>query len=441
MDFGANDDTTVEYNRNNNFYYIPDQHFEVPDFEEGFLPLGGENHPLRDGKFDEFPAKWTGNGSRNAKPGLYDWYETVKINFGIRPNGEKDFDELPAGFEERSYEDHYKFWQEKEVPDSWIKFKQIALYWLDKGVDGFRYDMAQMVPVEFWSYLNSSIKMTNPNAFLLSEIYIPEIYRDYIYTGKMDYLYDKVELYDKLKNILQGNGSTDNLPGIFAGQSDIEHHMLHFLENHDEHRLASPDFAGHAIKGKPAMVLSATIGTSPTMLYFGQEVGERGDGDAGYGKAGRTTIFDYWGVPAHQRWMNQGKFDGGQLSGEETELREFYKVLLNFTIRSKGLMGSYGDIHNFNREHTLGYGNKIFSFLRWTDQERLLVITNFDSESPSEFELKIPPELLHKLKLKIGLYNLRDVLGSTKQFELLVTDTSSGVMIRIEANESFILVF
>jgi hypothetical protein len=44
--------------------------------------------------------------------------------------------------------------------------------------------------------------------------------------------------------------------------------MLHFLDNHDEQRLASPEFAGSAIKGKPMMVISATISTSPTCFIL-----------------------------------------------------------------------------------------------------------------------------------------------------------------------------
>ncbi|HAH35976.1 MAG TPA: alpha-amylase, partial [Algoriphagus sp.] len=69
---------------------------------------------------------------------------------------------------------------------------------------GFRFDMAEMVPVEFWSYLNSHIKNTKPDAFLMAEVYQPALYRDYLFKGKMDYLYDKVELYDTLKNIMYG---------------------------------------------------------------------------------------------------------------------------------------------------------------------------------------------------------------------------------------------
>jgi glycosidase len=220
-DFGAEDDTTVQYHVNNNFYYNPGEAFQVPDWKSGYQPLGGENHPLADGKFDENPAKWTGNGSRASKPDMNDWYETVKVNYGIAPDGRKDFDELPAGFENEDYKAHYEFWKDKTIPDSWVKFKDIALYWIDKGVDGFRFDMAEMVPVEFWSYMNSNIKMKNPDAFLLAEVYQPHLYRDYIKKGKMDYLYDKVQLYDTLKHVMQGHGSTNNIPPILDELKDI----------------------------------------------------------------------------------------------------------------------------------------------------------------------------------------------------------------------------
>jgi len=275
-DFGAEDDKSVTYHVNNNFYYNPSEAFAVPEWKNGYQPLGGKNHPLADGKFNENPAKWTGNGSRASQPDMNDWYETVKVNYGVSPDGQKDFAELPEGFDNEDYKKHFEFWKDKTVPSSWIKFKDIALYWTEKGVDGFRFDMAEMVPVEFWSYMNSHIKMKNPDAFLLAEVYNPAMYRDYIKKGKMDYLYDKVQLYDTLKHVMQGHGKTDNVPPIFDDLADIEHHMLHFLENHDEQRIASPDFAGNALKGKPAMVVSATSTTAPTMVYFGQEFGEPG---------------------------------------------------------------------------------------------------------------------------------------------------------------------
>lgn len=436
-DFGENDDTSVEYKRDNNFYYIPGQAFRVPVFENGYKPLGGETHPLSDGKFEENPAKWTGNGSRLARPGFYDWYETVKVNYGVRPDGTHDFDSLPDGFEKEGIEAHFNFWKDKNVPDSWIKFRDIALFWLDKGVDGFRFDMAEMVPVEFWSFMNSAIKMKNPDAFLLAEVYNPSLYRDYIFKGKMDYLYDKVQLYDTLKHIMQGHGSTDHLPAIYNDLADIGHHMLHFLENHDEQRIASKGFAGNAAKGKPAMVVSACLSTSPTMIYFGQHVGEHGDGNMGFGAETRTSIFDYCGVPAHQRWMNNGKFDGGLLSEEEKELHNFYKTLLSFTTQSSALTGEFAEIHTYNRENTTGYTDKIFSFVRWSDDEKLLIISNFE-ENPRDFQLKIDAETIKKLNLKNGSYKLTDQLSGKGGMELVVNETGL-VEIKLAAQESLIL--
>lgn len=438
-DFGADDDTSVAYHVNNNFYYVPNTPFEVPDFLNGYKPLGGENHPLSDGKFNENPAKWTGNGARSPKPSFYDWYETVKVNYGVSPDGKKDFDELPEGLENEDYKKHFDFWKGKTVPNSWIKFRDIALYWLKKGVDGFRYDMAEMVPVEFWSYMNSSIKMQNPNAFLLAEVYNPKEYRNYIKKGKMDYLYDKVELYDTIKHIMQGRGLTDHIPPIQEGLKDIEHHMLHFLENHDEQRIASPEFASKAKIAKPAMVVSATISTSPTMVYFGQELGEDGSEDAGFGSPSRTSIFDYVGVPAFQRWVNDKKFDGGQSTKEELKLRDFYKRLLNFTISSDALMGEYADIHQYNRQKTLNYNQKVLSFARWSENEKLIVISNFDAIGNHRFVLEIPAEVIKKMKIKDGNYMMLDQLYQQKSFKLTVRDNIGLITVQLAPLESYIL--
>ena len=434
-DFGADDDTTVEYKRDNNFYYIPNTHFEIPDTDK---PLNGEKNPLIDGKFEESPAKWTGNGSRMAKPDRNDWYETIKVNYGIRPDGSKDFPELPAGFDTKSYQEHFDFWKGKDVPDSWDKFKDIALYWTAKGVDGFRFDMAEMVPYEFWSYMNSAIKVNNPDAFLLAEVYNPKEYRNYIHLGKMDYLYDKVETYDKLKDIIQGRSLPDGLSDIQNGMADIEHHMLHFLDNHDEQRLASPEFAGTPQKGKPLMVVSTTISTSPTMVYFGQEVGEAGNENAGFGTHSRTSIFDYIGVPNHQRWMNGGKFDGGQLTKDEKELRDFYKRVLNFSLNSSALMGKYQEIQTLNRQATQGYDPGIYAFTRWSDTQKLIVVTNFSWLTTSNFELKIPSDIIQKWNLNDGNYTITDQLYHKSSVQLQVSNGEGKVQIRIAPSESFI---
>ena len=437
-DFGAKDDHHAVYKKHNNFYYVVNEKFIVPEWKNGYLPLGGEN--ISDfGAFKEFPAKWTGNGSRMAQPDFFDWYETVRINYGVKPDGSKDFDELPENFDRKTVEEHADFWKDKDLPDSWIKFKDIALFWLSKGVDGFRYDMAEMVPVAFWSYMNSSIKIKNPKAFLLAEVYNPDLYRPYIHLGKMDYLYDKVAFYDSIKHIVKGYGWTDHIPNVQEEMADIEHQMLHFLENHDEQRLACSDFAGSAAKGKPAMVVSATISSSPTMIYFGQEVGEPANEKAGFASPTRTSIFDYIGVPHHQRWLNNKKFDGGQLKEEEKNLRDFYKRLLNFTINSSALMGYYFDIHKFNRAHTENYNYRVFSFVRWSNDEKLLIISNFDADKNYAFDLKIPESLISDWGLADGDYHLRDQLYGEVLSILKIENNLGIVKIKLNPLDSLIL--
>jgi glycosidase len=435
-DFGADDNTSVEYDRNNNFYYIPGQHFQVPT-SDSYKPLNGEKNPMIDGTFDENPAKWTGNGSRMAKPDINDWYETVKVNYGIRPDGSKDFPELPEGFDKKSYKEHFDFWKDKDVPSSWKKFRDIALYWTAKGVDGFRYDMAEMVPYEFWSYMNSAIKMKNPDAFLVAEVYNPNEYRNYIFKGKMDYLYDKVETYDHLKAVIQGKTVPDGLSDIQYRNADISKNMIHFLDNHDEQRMASPEFAGSGENGKPLMVVSTTISSSPTMVYFGQEVGEAGNENGGFGTRSRTSIFDYVGVPNHQRWMNDGKFDGGQLSQDEKDLRDFYKRLLNFSLKSSAIMGQFQDIQRVNRNETANYDEKVYSYVRWSDTEKLIIIANFSTDHTATFNLKLPADLIAKWQLKDGVYTVKDQLyGSENQLHVI---KGIGFMkVGIKGSESFI---
>ncbi|MDT0538307.1 alpha-amylase family glycosyl hydrolase [Croceitalea sp. P059] len=436
-DFGADDNTNVEYSRDNNFYYIPNSEFEVPEWQDGYLPLGGAKNNLVDSKFKEAPAKWTGNGSRSVRPHTNDWYETVKINYGVRPDGSYDFETLPSQYAQEDFKSHFEFWKNKDLPDSWYKFRDITLYWLDFGVDGFRFDMAEMVPVEFWSFLNSSIKMKNQDAFILAEVYNPKLYRDYIYKGKMDYLYDKVELYDSIKHIMKGYGWTDHIPVVQNGLKDIEHHMLHFLENHDEQRIASPDFVGKAEIAMPAMVVSATISSSPTMIYFGQEVGEDGSENAGFGSPTRTSIFDYVGVPAHQRWVNNKKYDGGQLTDSEKELRDFYKRLLNFTINSSALMEAYQEVHFYNKENTEGYNHRVLSFVRWSEDEKLIVVSNFDEIESFDFELKLPKDIVAKWNLKNQQYKIKDELYGN--FETVEVDNGIGkIQVSLKPLQSYI---
>ena len=426
-DFGEQDDTSKDYDVNNNFYYVPGESFQVPS-SDSYQVLGGNSHPLADGKFNETPAKWTGNGARSPQPNINDWYETVKVNYGVKPDGSLDFPTLPKALENQDYRAHYAFWQDKELPNSWYKFRNIALYWLDKGVDGFRYDMAEMVPVEFWSFLNSSIKMHKPDAFLLAEVYNPLMYRTYIHQGKMDYLYDKVGFYDTLKGIMQGKQPANTLFKAQAEVADIEQHMLHFLENHDEQRIASPDFAGDAALGKPAMVVSHLISRSPSLLYFCQDVGEDGSENAGFGSPTRTSIFYYIGVPAHQAWMNNGKFDGGQLTTEQAQLRQYYISIMALNDLPAIVAGDMAPL-------LVTGSNRVVGFVRTLGQQSLWVLSNF-SQQAQTVTITLTPNQATMLKPNSTLYDLLEshngiLVSDEKQnttFTLTLDALSSAVL-------------
>jgi glycosidase len=418
-DFGADDNTQVEYQRDNNFYYLPNESFAAPDFPEGFEPLGGEFNAELTGHFIETPAKWTGNGSTLAKPSWDDWFETVKINYGVTPDGHKEFDQLPADFRNQDLHAHFEFWQTKNVPNSWLKFRDIALYWLAKGVDGFRFDMAEMVPVEFWSYLNSAIHHANPQAEVIAEVYQPNLYRDYLHLGKMNYLYDKVDLYDSLKGIIQHKAGAHIIDDIQTQLEDIDANLIRFLENHDEQRIPSPEFAGSAEKAWPAMVVTALMGQGPTMLYFGQAQGEKAESDLGFGRASRTTIFDYAGVPAHQDWMNDGLFDGGLLSSEQKALNEAYQRLLTFSANEASLQGSFYSLHAVNLSAESSYDDRSYSFVRQHGDEWAIVIVNFDNV-PKHYSLVLPAELANgSLKLEPKAMLTEQINGANHQQPLL----------------------
>lgn len=297
------------------------------------------------------------------------------------------------------------------VPDTWIKMKDILVFWANKNVDGFRCDMAEMVPVEFWNWAIPQVKAVNPEIIFVAEIYNPSQYNNYLQTGKFDYLYDKVQLYDTLRGLINNQRSANDIDVIQKSLEGINANMLHFLENHDEQRIASPDFAGDAWKIVPAMVVSATIDQGPVMIYFGQEVGEPGAGTEGFsGKDGRTTIFDYWGVPEHQKWMNGGAFDGGLLSEGQKKLRQFYASLLNIAQKNPAIVnGSYKSISK---------SDDIHAFIRISGDERLLIVSNFDKK-PTQLKLVLSADDAASLKLQTGSsYMAKDILWNEKEFKI-----------------------
>lgn len=399
-DFGEADDKTVKFKINNNFYYLPGESFQPP---KNYEPLGTENtFPTKDKKFDETPAKVSGNGSITASPQMFDWFETVKLNYGLDiQSGNKTYFE--------------------PVPDAWVKMKDILTYWAEKKVDGFRCDMAEMVPVEFWNWVIPQVKVINPEIIFIAEIYNPDQYRNYLETGRFDFLYDKVQLYDTLRFLLEGKRSATDIHTIQESLNNINSNMLHFMENHDEQRIASEYFAGDPWKATPAMVISATIDPGAVMIYFGQEVGESASGNQGFQnieKEGVTTKMDYWGVPEHQKWVNGGKFDGGLLSDDQKQLRQFYSDLLNLSQKNHAIVsGSYYDITAFNVNEK-NFGTDVHAFIRHNRDERLLIVSSFNTKA-KEVTVRIPEEVAKRIGLEPGKnYKAKDLLWKEVEVEL-----------------------
>ncbi|RZK24482.1 MAG: alpha-amylase [Hymenobacter sp.] len=378
VDLGAHDDTTKAFAPNNNFYYEPGQRFVVP---AGYQPLGPLKGPREDGQYDELPAKATGNDVFSAAPSVDDWFETIKLNYGV------DY--------QHGRKTHFD-----PVPDTWLKMKDILVFWAGKDVDGFRCDMAEMVPVEFWAWVIPQIKKVKPGIIFLGEAYNAQEYATYINQGHFDFLYDKVGLYDGLRRLMRQEGSTDDITRVWKEESrGFGSHMLRFLENHDEQRIASAEFATDPRRAIPAMTVSATLGTGPVMLYMGQDVGEPARGVAGFNTGdGRTTLFDYWSMPEHQKWMNQGKFDGAKLSPTQRQLHDFYQRLLTLAGSSEAIrQGRFYELQDANRLREEYDPHQLYSFVRYAAGQKVLVVVNFSDSQTYHPSLLIPDEVMQRM--------------------------------------------
>ena len=278
-----------------------------------------------------------------------------------------------------------------------------------------RCDMVHMVPVEFWNWAIAQIKLRYPHIIFIAEIYDVALYRQYINYGGFDYLYDKVTLYDTLRNIVTGNGtSAAALTGCWQTVDDIRDHMLHFLENHDEQRFASPQFAGRADIVLPALVVSATFDRGPMMIYMGQELGEQALDAEGYsGHDGRTTIFDYWSIEKIRRHLAKGTCRG-KLSVDEKKLRQIYAKVLHLCNDSPAIkLGNFFDLMYVNYDNPGINPHYHYAYMRGDGNETFLIVCNFESNDAG-INVIIPRAAFDYLHLQPGRYNATEALSNQK---------------------------
>lgn len=392
-DLGEDDSTDLRFARDNNFYYIP----EPLDLSDICGSTGGKG-------YEECPARATGNDVFSAKPSRNDWYETVKLNYGV--------DYCDAG----GRSEHFS-----PIPDTWGKMADILLFWARTGADAFRCDMAEMVPAEFWAWATDVVRAAFPEIKFIGEVYNPSLYRKYIDAG-FDWLYDKVGMYDCVRDVICGRRRASDITEQWQNVGGIVDHMLYFLENHDEQRIASDFFAADARRGIPGMMVCALLNKCPFMLYAGQEFGERGmDAEGFSGVDGRTTIFDYWCVDT----LRRGYFDRSQLHEDERLLEEVYRRILTLANRERAVSdGECYDLMYVN-QHIAG---RQFAFLRKSGDETLLVVANFDDRE-AVCDINIPRHAFDFLKMAEGERNATDLLTGKPMRLALGTDTPVNMAI------------
>lgn len=397
-DLGEGDDTSLGFSPNNNFYYLEGQTLHTDFDTEHRAP-----QPYR-----EYPAKATGNDCFNAWPSRNDWYETVKLNYGVDYLGGRQAHFSPT-------------------PSTWKKMTDILLFWAKKGVDAFRCDMAEMVPAEFWAYATDKVKSLYPKVQFIAEVYNPNEYRHYIASG-FDYLYDKVGLYDTLRAIITDGRSASCITGCWQSIDDIRDHMLNFLENHDEQRIASAYFAGDARKALPALCVSAMMGNNPFMVYAGQELGEPGmDAEGFSGSDGRTTIFDYWSVPSLRK-LTAAKPES-EMNADEKHLYHYYKKVVHLCKTEAALNnGCFYDLQYANYNRDCGYNcDRQYAFIRKADNgQTLLIVANFDDKSV-HVGVRIPNHAFDFLHLRTGITSATDLLSGNLQTIELKPDEATFV--------------
>ena len=362
-----------------NFYYCEGQVFVSP-------------RRICEQPYGEFPAKATGNNVFAPNPSINDWYDTVKLN----------------------YDEH----------DTWEKMLEILRFWCSKNVDGFRVDMAEMVPVAFWQWVIAELRK-DYQPLMIAEIYQPDLYKPFLDAG-FDYLYDKVGLYNTLERVLCEGHEANEISQVWKGLDEMDAHMLRFMENHDEKRLASRTFVGDAFAALPAVSLSALMNTGPFMVYNGQESGEDAVGEVGYsGDDGRTSIFDYCHMPKHQNWMNGGKFDGGGFDETQKKLFDYYRKLLHFRNEHSAISeGKFYDLMWCNPWYMNFDPQYVYAFLRYSETERLLIVVNFNRNESRDVEVKIPHDALALMgQSKANEFDMNDFASEVQPVHLEPSET------------------
>jgi glycosidase len=391
---GEGDDKEVFFATNNNFYYLkPGDPGDGPPLR---LPSAPNEHYGPEAEY----GKVTGNNVISWTPSINDWYETIKLNYGHDFTTGRDTAHLPGADAAVA-----------DVPKTWKAMDAILAFWQELGVDGFRVDMAHMIPMEFWRWSVKRARARKADVFFSAEAYDRDpakltegnVLEELLDAG-FDAVYDKPS-YDVAEGIYEKGKWANDFDGPnFEGKRF--HQALRFAENHDEVRVACPEvWGGHGMEvGKPASAVLFGLGRGPIMIYSGQEIGETGGDKAGFSQdVTRTTIFDYWSMKEFVKWVNGGKYDGAPLSDAQKNLRVWYGKLLKVLAQPGFTKGEFYGLNFFNRENEYFgrlegeevSGHWLYSFLRHdaASGQSFLLIANFHpTQDMADVKVRIPRE-------------------------------------------------
>lgn len=417
LDFGKNDDQTKFFSPQNDFFYLAEPAGQALSLKKpaGWNPSG----VTFDGQFDREsggPGKVpraTGNNVTSPSPSETDWYETVKLNYGF------NFVDNVGSY--------------TPAPDVWTKVDAILAYWQGRGVDGFRCDFAHYVPTEAWQFLIGKVKERDPKALVIAEAY--DNLNGLIAAG-FDAVYHDAT-YDTFKRLYLGKASQTDVDSVFGSIDDaIRGRYVQYLENHDERRIASPIVPGDSPDGTgfgsmnaghQLAPLSYLYSNGPVLMLNGQEVGEPGAGEEGFGgDDGRTTIFDYWSMPELVKWVNGHAYDGGKLSEDQKKLRTYYGDLFALTQDARVRGNRYWGLKYFNNTGMFpDASDAMFTFARFAQKSGTLMIvaSNFGVGQPATGKVRIPDDLAEKAGLPAsGDLKVRAVLDERGKIDEVVVE-------------------
>jgi len=427
LSFGTNDDTGKFFDPNNNFYYLGDLH---PGGGPP-LKLPGQDGPVPYQAESEF-GRVTGNNAISWSPTIHDWYETIKLNYGHDFSVGPPRDDLHPLPEPGT--------APQDTPDTWRKMDAILGYWQAMGVDGFRVDMAHMIPMAYWSWQVERCHKREPGVFFMAEAYDNDPAKltggnvlDELLECGFDAVYDDPS-YSAIKATVEGYqwaNDIDDAANCFAKRF---HHSLRYAENHDEVRLASKgNWAASGMEiGKPVSAILFGLGRGPLMIYSGQETGEPADGAEGFsGDDGRSSIFDYGSLPSLIPWIGEHQYLESALGREQQDLRHFYARLLKTCSEPAFVLGDFYGLNHANLDN-VDYGRLdgegtsghwLYSFMRNDPQsgQAFLVVANLNpTQALDHVSIQIPEDALSWLSRKLQnktTLSFTDKLGSEKNYK------------------------